>query len=292
MDVMIVEDFLDSQTCEELRSEASVYCPKEIGINIHGGRNFIPFSSFYFNVLLQRSVAWKTLNNRLQSQEFLDWLVAELAPDGCDHDLRATTCYGKRRSKLTNCIQEESRIRTTSNFLSFRGGKITKVTFSILIRLSAYLMEVRRHLIYRYNRLRGATAVELLYDYSRASDGYFREIHRDSDERRYVFLLYLNQLDEMAEGGDLQMFKLKEPTESFPARPSEEECVLVRSCPPKEGCMVVFRNTFDSYHAVGQMSGHSQDRDFLYGGVTQLGGINPNMQHARDDMPTEFGLYT
>ena len=53
--------------------------------------------------------------------------------------------------------------------------------------------------------------------------------------------------------------------------------------------MVVFRNTFDSYHAVGQMSGHSQDRDFLYGGVTQLGGINPNMQHARDDMPTEFG---
>ena len=92
--------------------------------------------------------------------------------------------------------------------------------------------------------------------------------------------------------GYLQMFKLKEPTESFPARPSEEECVLVRSCPPKEGCMVVFRNTFDSYHAVGQMSGHSQDRDFLYGGVTQLGGINPNMQHARDDMPTEFGLYT
>ena len=146
MDVMIVEDFLDSQTCEELRSEASVYCPKEIGINIHGGRNFIPFSSFYFNVLLQRSVAWKTLNNRLQSQEFLDWLVAELAPDGCDQDLRATTCYGKRRSKLTNCIQEESRIRTTSNFLSFRGGKVTKVTFSILIRLSAYLMEVRRHL--------------------------------------------------------------------------------------------------------------------------------------------------
>ena len=291
MDHIIVDEFLDSASCEELIEAATHYCPKELGVEMHGGRNFIPFSSVHWRRLLKHSTAWRSLHIRLQSQEFLDWIVEELAPPGCDQDLRSTTCYGKRRSWLASRIQEERRMRTASDFTFFRGGKLGKFSFSILIRFLDQWMNIRRKIIYYRQRFSGGTAVELLYDYSRASDGYFREIHRDSDLRRYVFLLYLNQLDEESEGGDLRIYKLRNPEAGFPGRPREEDCVLVQSYPPKAGRLVVFRNTSESYHSTGKMNGHSQERNFLYGGITQLGGTNPNMRLALDDMPTEFGLY-
>ena len=36
--------------------------------------------------------------------------------------------------------------------------------------------------------------IEFIYDYSQAGNGYSREIHRDSDSRIVVILLYLNEL--------------------------------------------------------------------------------------------------
>ena len=47
--------------------------------------------------------------------------------------------------------------------------------------------------------------MELLYDYSISPNGYFREIHRDSDARTIVFLIYLNDLSSEGTGGDLKL---------------------------------------------------------------------------------------
>ena len=49
----------------------------------------------------------------------------------------------------------------------------------------------------------------MLYDYSISPNGYKREIHRDSDARTFVFLLYLNNLSKSGEGGELEIYKYK-----------------------------------------------------------------------------------
>ena len=108
MDHIIVDDFLDNISCEKLIDDATHYCPKTLGIEMHGGRNFIPFSSVHWRQLLKVSAVWQSLHIRLQSQEFIDWVVEELAPPGCDQDLRSTTCYGKRRSWLASRTESRS----------------------------------------------------------------------------------------------------------------------------------------------------------------------------------------
>ena len=55
--------------------------------------------------------------------------------------------------------------------------------------------------------LGGKSSVELLYDYSVSGKSYNREIHRDSDSRLIVFLLYLNEFDEKEKGGNLIFLK-------------------------------------------------------------------------------------
>ena len=45
-------------------------------------------------------------------------------------------------------------------------------------------------------------------DFSIATKGYFREIHRDSDNRIYVFLLFLNKIKN-DKGGKFKFHKLK-----------------------------------------------------------------------------------
>ena len=96
--------------------------------------------------------------------------------------------------------------------------------------------------------------VELLYDYSTALNGYRREIHRDSDNRLIVFLLYLNPISKEATGGSLDIYKLKDKNKtSFEAQPKNEDCELVEQIKPDYGKLVIFQNTDVSYHAVSEM---------------------------------------
>ncbi len=56
--------------------------------------------------------------------------------------------------------------------------------------------------------------------------GYVREIHRDSDARHVVFLLYLNDFPEKGEGGELNLFEYtgKRKHEPGPQTSSRELC--------------------------------------------------------------------
>ena len=48
-----------------------------------------------------------------------------------------------------------------------------------------------------------------------------KEIHRDSDSRTIVFLLYLNKLSDQGEGGDLELYKYNNNQNKIPSRPKE-----------------------------------------------------------------------
>ena len=76
--------------------------------------------------------------------------------------------------------------------------------------------------------------LELLYDYSKAQNGYSREVHRDSDSRTLVFLIYLNSLSADAKGGSLILHEYKDKTKISP-QPDIEECNLLKKIEPKEG---------------------------------------------------------
>ena len=77
--------------------------------------------------------------------------------------------------------------------------------------------------------------IELLYDYSKSGNGYGREIHRDSDSRYIVILLYLNDLDDSAKGGSLNIFKLKIALQKPKLTTKIQFHELVESIMPKLG---------------------------------------------------------
>ena len=70
--------------------------------------------------------------------------------------------------------------------------------------------------------------LEVLYSYSRAGNGYLREIHRASDNRLIVFLLYFNQLSEEATGGTLDLYKLIKKDKNL-ATPEYSSCEKIDS---------------------------------------------------------------
>ena len=282
-DLIVVDDWLDGAECRRLMADGEAYCATDEGRVIHSGRHFVPNTTAAWQRLCASSEAWDSLRDRLDSSEFLGWIVSRLDANGSDADLVPTRLFTNRCSGLDRRLQEASP--------EGRAGAY-RLLHLVARRVNLYQMGIRRRLRYVRTRLvHRLTAVELLCDYSRASDGYGRVIHRDSDSRRYVFLLYLNTLDDGATGGSLDTYRLTRPGQGSPTWPSEDECELVDSVAPAAGRLVVFRNSHDSYHGVSVMQGHGTVRHFLYGGFTQLGGTNPNMLGSIGSIPTEFHLY-
>jgi len=277
-DLLVVDDWLDADLCRRLMEDGDRYCPTSSGRTFHGGRHYVPNTTADWRALVNSSRAWRDLEDRLASPEFLAWIVQEIDGRG---SLAPAKVYSGRRTALERFLRGDDRLETTR--ILRRLGR----------RLHQIQLGIRRRAIYHGNRLlRRRTAVELLCDYSRAGDGYGRVVHRDSDMRRYVFLLYLNALDDGAAGGTLDVYRPADGQAGSPAWPDEDECVLEDSVRPAQGRLVVFRNSHDSYHGVATMTGHGTVRHFIYGGFTQLGGLNPNMQGSTGSIPTEFHLYT
>ena len=67
------------------------------------------------------------------------------------------------------------------------------------------------------------TNLELLFDFSISQKGYKREIHRDSDSRKIVFLIYLNSFKNNGEGGNLNLHELiNKDKKHIPTQPKDE----------------------------------------------------------------------
>ena len=130
----------------------------------------------------------------------------------------------------------------------------------------------------------------MLFDLSLAGNGYKREIHRDSDSRVFVFLLYLSELDDKGSGGNLGIYSSQNIDESIiiSPQPSEDEVQEVSSIKPKNNRLVVFLNSEKSFHAVDKMENYQTKRLFCYGAFTML---NKPLLKLRNSIKTEFHLY-
>ena len=155
------------------------------------------------------------------------------------------------------------------------------------------------HIIGYYN-------LTLLYDYSVSYDGYYREVHRDSDSRSIVFLLFLNSLENESSGGSFGLYKslnnsnLFQPQPDYsikkgnlvePSKGKMEKC-KTHLIEPKAGRLIIFLNTAYAYHSVEKLKNTKIGNHFIYGGYTlpsNFGSIARKL--TTKNMPTEFNLY-
>lgn len=271
MNFKIIDDFVEKRDCDILINDLNKLDEKNHQFLMHGGRNSIPITSKSWKNLTDKFSSWKKLNDKLFSKDFYYNAFNLIKLNKKKYYLSDII-----RSKK-NYIFENARynLDKTSRFISIK-QLIIVITYLIYIKLKI-------HFSFLINKFfKKKLTIELLGDLSIASKGYSREIHRDSDNRICVFLLFLNEISD--EGGKLKFFEYKK-NDKFPSKPKEEDCQPVNIIDPKPGRLVIFENTLDAYHSVSEMKSQEK-RFFMYGAFTQL--LNDKKSKMNN---TEFNYY-
>ena len=276
MNYKILENFIDANLCSKLINDANIFAEND-HIQVLNNRLLLPSSSLSFLNLLDKSESWKKLHDQLNSKNFLNTLLESLNLD--KQDFSVTNYFFNYKP---NKIQKKYKELNSKNISTI--GNINLI-FYILYKFYRFIKRKSKYSISKKNY------VELLYDYSKASNGYKREIHRDSDSRTIVFLIYLNDLNENGTGGELKLHKYIKNDQKIPAQPHENECSLIDTISPKKGRLITFLNSHDSLHSVSEMKNHNGYRHFLYGSFTLLGKKNNLQKRSVNKLKTNFNMY-
>ena len=277
MKYFIIDDFIEKNLCDHLIQDAKTMVQDKGFVNINVNRKHLVSSSLEFGSLVENSSHWKTLTDKIDSDSFLSFCKTKL-------DIN-------EKMYLTNFFKIKSPSDSDISFKSLSNQKVKSISTSALVKYSFYRLykNLLRKIKFSKMFFSKKLPVELLYDYSIAGDGYFREIHRDSDSRMIVFLLYLSSLPNETKGGSLDIFKLKENAKETLARPDPSMCEKIESITPKPGRLVVFKNDNNSYHSVEKLSDSKSSRYFIYGGFTLLSQNNPFITKGK--LKTEFNFF-
>ena len=281
MKYKVIENFLDNKTCEELINHSrNIILNNNVDV-ININRKSITSSSKLFSKLLESSENWQKLYKKINSEEFLDFCLKNLE---CADLKNKTSIVNFYNNEEIN--KKHQKHKNKSNML-IKNLSILSIIEYILKRL---LRKIYKFGYLLKHTLKNKFALELLFDYSVAKKGYFREIHRDSDNRLIVFLLYLNSFkDSKDDEGNLMIYKRIKDDENL-SQPEEKSCELIESISPKEGKLIIFLNSNDSYHAVKKIIDENQERHFLYGAYTVLNKGNPFIDN-KSKLKTNFNFY-
>ena len=276
MNYKIIENFIDKKTCFDLIKDADIFA-KDDHVKVLNERLILPSSSLSFLKLINNSKSWKNLHEQLNSKEFLAILLKTL-------DIK------KHSFEVTNFFFNYKPDKLLRKYKFLNSNKIS--TIGNINLLFYFLFKIFRFVIRKLKfTLTNKDYVELLYDYSKSPNGYKREIHRDSDARTIVFLIYLNDLEQSASGGNLKLYKYKNFNSKIPPRPLETDCELIETIPPKTGRLVTFLNSYDSLHSVSEMKYNNNFRHFLYGSFTLLGKKNILLKKSKGKLKTNFNIF-
>ncbi|MDC3043610.1 2OG-Fe(II) oxygenase [Candidatus Pelagibacter sp.] len=280
MNYKIIKNFLNSKECENLIKEAQKKSSFENYQKIHNNRFFLTCSNAEFRNLCTKSVNWRELEKKLASEDFFEFCCKTL---NLNKDKFEIFNYFKNtkkddfQKKIERIGFNQLKNLNTSTIIKFTLFRSIR-RFLRKIKFSKFFFPLKK-------------PIELLYDYSVAGDGYTREIHRDSDSRLIVFLIYLNTLEAGTKGGNLEIFKLKNKNDwNNSAKPSRDECEIIDDVIPEAGKLVIFQNGDDSFHSVSKIEKAQNKRHFIYGGFTLLNGKNPYITN-KSVLKTEFHLY-
>ena len=105
-------------------------------------------------------------------------------------------------------------------------------------------------------------------DFSVSKGGYRLRPHRDDINRLYNFLIYLTDIPKK-NGGSLTLYKKKSKNnirKNFRRFPKISELKIVKEFTPKQGTVIFFKSTPNSYHGVKRFKEYNcPKRFFVYG---------------------------
>ena len=300
---LIIDNFINKQEGEKLTREGEIFIKSEAKNNtvVHGGRVLIPFSSDKFKRLTKISKSWNNFYKIFKVRSLKFFLkelgniknLSEISKTSID-ELKLISLKETEEYKLLKKLNLKLLEKKYNNLLEKKIGSIppSKLFFISTIRIfDSYWRKLKSLIQYLF----GERPILPLFDYSFSSNGYGREIHRDSDNRLIVVLLYLNTLGESTSGGDLEIYKLKNSKRKkslYPPQPKKNDCELQYVIKPKRGRLIMFINQHNSYHAVSEMINDEEGRHFLYGGFTYPSSLFVNNKRlSRSKLKTEMFLY-
>lgn len=282
MKYLVIENFIDENLCNNLVSSAKNLESELFSENIiHNGRNFISCTSEDFLKLKNSNNSWRDFSSFLESKDFARFAFSKL-----NLKIDSYEFINLYKSKdLLSFLKNKKRYNAQNiNNLSSK-----RILWFLLLRfIQRMFLSLRLVKYFFLNK----NPLELLFDFSIAQNGYSLPIHRDTDARIIIFLIYLNDVTEGSIGGNFNLFKLKENKGFFPKNPNPSDCDLVESISPKTGRAIFIDGSMDSYHSVDKMIDHNEKRYFIYGSFTSLLKKNDLIDYKKTEKyDTEFNLY-
>ena len=230
--VLVAEKAIPKNICKNLTSEISA--SRAFDDMIMGGRSRINKGSKNFKKYLKYSKHSKKLFKKFNSKNFY-----------------------RKIEKIFKLKFKENTWENLYNPRSFNQKKFTlkrKVNSKELIKL---LGDDYRNPI-----------LNLDIDFSVSKGGYRLKPHRDDVTRLYNFLIYLNDIPKK-NGGSLTLYKKKSKKnvrKSFRRFPKINELEIVKEFTPKQGTVIFFKSTPNSYHGVKRFKEFNcPKRFFIYG---------------------------
>ena len=267
----IIDNFISKQKCEKLINFTNNLLNNNEAISYHGNRSEIFSSYSIFKNLKTNQSELKNFNDYLCSKEFFDFSCEKLSIDASDFEL--TKYYNYQKFDILNEYRKNVSLIPDNQLLKiFIARKIRQL--KVKTKYNNFFSKKKK--------------LELLYGLSKAGNNYKQAIHRDSDSRLVVFLIYLNDANENAVGGNLDLYKKIGKINNIES-PDINSLEKITSIKPKEGRLIIFKNEDDAYHGVEMMKNFNDYRYFIYGSFTLLNDKNPYISDHR--IPTEFFLY-
>ena len=277
MNYFIIDNFLSEDICRELIKDTSKLEESNY-IKTHGDkRMMLASSSFDYKNLLNNSENWKKFDEKINSNSFLEMILKKLSIN--------------KNFYLTSFFSNYS--TTSKNHTSFKKLGLLQLRNINILSLIKYLIykiyrSIQRFFKFYLISLIKGQPIEFLYDFSKAVNGYENKIHRHTDSRVLIVLIYLKYLEDNSKGGNLKIYKNTIKTNDYYPDPKNLE--LVEEIKPKPGRLIVMLNDNNFFHSTDKLSNLDGTRDFIYGGYTILSGTNPFLKDSRNHK-TAFHLY-
>lgn len=110
-------------------------------------------------------------------------------------------------------------------------------------------------------------------DWSSATDGYVREIHRDTNKRIFNFLIFFNDKDW--KGGDFVVHSSDDVSGNLPQQIWNDKALPIhKTVEAAKNKGFFFLSTPNSYHSVSKQFETKTPRKFIYGAYSLRGGVD------------------
>ena len=230
--VLIAEKAIPKKICKKLISEIS--SSKYFDDIIMGGRSRINKGSKNFKVYLKNSKCSSKLFKILNSKKFF--------------------------KKLEKIFQSKFKENTWTNLYNPKSFNQKKFTPKRKVNSK----ELTKLLGNNYKN----PILNLDIDFSVSKGGYRLRPHRDDVNRLYNFLIYLTDIPKK-NGGSLTLYKKKATInlrKRYKRFPKINELNIVKEFTPKQGTVIFFKSTPNSYHGVKRFKEYNcPKRFFVYG---------------------------